>query len=1314
MQKVLTFTRIRDILLHQNKKTRLASLRFSKDFASATMRTSRRLLQSQLSLAGGGFQQQLVITYACSYVTGQISSVSSSVAQTLSSDCQQCGSEIGPQLSEYVESFTRPPCNTALQQYRTTIDQTIGGDAASADWDTPCASSCNDKIDAFASVLASYPACRTLITLIVELAAIIPAPTPSASPSASPSPSPSGCPSPAAAPQSVSPAAASQIASIILSGPTKYLCVGSNTPPKHECIQTLAVGVPAIASWAYTQSQAPNMQNTLSAAGLTIQAPPSSSASLLSWAQYVQGNDKSVAFVIEHSGDQGCNFITETLGCCLDIALGFLKIQYGSTTSTWASIVSVADYCQYDLTYVSTSNPVSACTSAPNPGVIAGAASDSSGNPAAANGSSSESYISHAWVGWLLLSLGCVVVSIAIWGAVTYFRIAMSKEDDDIEVDVYMTWMDRMVARYWAGYAHGVDDWQRKAVKSWRPSQVCEQINPWGEYPRIFTRFPPWPITGSDCKGAEWGRMRGGDQTHRHRLMVWFQACFCADTLHEAVYSPGVIAHAYLMMILCVLLLFVQKKLPQKSEFNWSSVYASKALYYMALLFIFMGLSVFFMLLRIGNNAHDPHYTSYMLPVFVGAFLLILIYGVDNGDVWNTETTCTVYCGDYISYMIAITFFIESGMLVFIGGCIMNNLLLPCSLQRRHYNFRYVKELVSNRRANSDDPQQRFEATQTAWQQAVREEDIDGDDEVTEYVTHSGEVFTDIAKFAKRCQELGLAEETIAEDISRRFRSKLLNIMADVSSIPGGGGPVQPDLYIGGRTPKHSMIDGVLAAAWPDYRHLANPHAKLKFTFDHSVPGAVVNEWLVLPVQLKAALMVVIFSTLLVVTSMQNLAMVVWDCYVFLSGRSAFDPSSKCADRDNHDRYLEFNALLSLLFGDDYSPAESYDAAKALYYSLSVGAWTTAVVVALCAINVPLGFRRVQFELREQKVQAWNCDQDEFVPYFTTYFLPAYLSYVIIGSSLLCVIVAAAVLTVTWYWLFQKFWIDFLIPFVIAFAVNFAWNNKVFRDIIFKTYVTHKGFVVHPHAFQAMELPISGFNVILTMYAGLTRIFISLIVSIVTMLRIDCAVMPKGLENLDMGFTGLTALIFLYEKHKGPIVTEFVDYLCNPAPLHGVKNFRRDLENGRIPTTPENKRKLERAEYALERRRCRQTLDSSYYDDDYDIDDAEALRPFYVARNRWHFALMMMQNPSVMRYRHFRLPRMAVVEDDDIIDIDEDGLDGLDGNMDHLEDKENPLVIELEEKNSNSPDRVQAGGTITGQGGGQVDAEAQAPHVQVI
>jgi len=310
--------------------------------------------------------------------------------------------------------------------------------------------------------------------------------------------------------------------------------------------------------------------------------------------------------------------------------------------------------------------------------------------------------------------------------------------------------------------------------------------------------------------------------------------------------------------------------------------------------------------------------------------------------------------------------------------------------------------------------------------------------------------------------------------------------------------------------------------------------------------------------------------------------------------------------------------------------------------------------------------------------------------------------------------VAAAVLTVTWYWLFQKFWIDFLIPFVIAFAVNFAWNNKVFRDIIFKTYVTHKGFVVHPHAFQAMELPISGFNVILTMYAGLTRIFISLIVSIVTMLRIDCAVMPKGLENLDMGFTGLTALIFLYEKHKGPIVTEFVDYLCNPAPLHGVKNFRRDLENGRIPTTPENKRKLERAEYALERRRCRQTLDSSYYDDDYDIDDAEALRPFYVARNRWHFALMMMQNPSVMRYRHFRLPRMAVVEDDDIIDIDEDGLDGLDGNMDHLEDKENPLVIELEEKNSNSPDRVQAGGTITGQGGGQVDAEAQAPHVQVI
>merc|ERR1711959_218636 len=110
-----------------------------------------------------------------------------------------------------------------------------------------------------------------------------------------------------------------------------------------------------------------------------------------------------------------------------------------------------------------------------------------------------------------------------------------------------------------------------------------------------------------------------------------------------------------------------------------------------------------------------------------------------------------------------------------------------------------------------------------------------------------------------------------------------------------------------------------------------------------------------------------------------------------------------------------------------------------------------------------------------------------------------------------------------------------------------------------------------------------------------------------------------------MGFNGLVSILFLYEKHKGPITTEMADYLCNPAPLHGVKHFRRDLENGKIPDTPENRTKLDRAEYALDRRRCRQELDESYWDDDYDIDDAEALRPFYVARNRWVFAVTMMQ-----------------------------------------------------------------------------------------
>ena len=50
-------------------------------------------------------------------------------------------------------------------------------------------------------------------------------------------------------------------------------------------------------------------------------------------------------------------------------------------------------------------------------------------------------------------------------------------------------------------------------------------------------------------------------------------------------------------------------------------------------------------------------------------------------------------------------------------------------------------------------------------------------------------------------------------------------------------------------------------------------------------------------------------------------------------------------------------------------------------------------------------------------------------------------------------------------------------------------------------------------------------------------------------------------------------------------------------------------------------------------------------EDIFTEEDAANLRPFYNARNRWRLALLLIQNPSLMRYRKLRLPRTSSAED---------------------------------------------------------------------
>jgi len=121
--------------------------------------------------------------------------------------------------------------------------------------------------------------------------------------------------------------------------------------------------------------------------------------------------------------------------------------------------------------------------------------------------------------------------------------------------------------------------------------------------------------------------------------------------------------------------------------------------------------------------------------------------------------------------------------------------------------------------------------------------------------------------------------------------------------------------------------------------------------------------------------------------------------------------------------------------------------------------------------------------------------------------------------------------------------------------------------------------------------------------------------------------------------------MYMYEKHAGPIISEFVDCLCHPTvPLRGIQHLRRDIDNGRVEATPERLQKLQAAEAALEKRAAMRRSDG-FRDLQatalFTEDDAAALRPFYVARNRWHFAFLLVRNPSLRKYHMMKREQQA-------------------------------------------------------------------------
>ena len=137
--------------------------------------------------------------------------------------------------------------------------------------------------------------------------------------------------------------------------------------------------------------------------------------------------------------------------------------------------------------------------------------------------------------------------------------------------------------------------------------------------------------------------------------------------------------------------------------------------------------------------------------------------------------------------------------------------------------------------------------------------------------------------------------------------------------------------------------------------------------------------------------------------------------------------------------------------------------------------------------------------------------------------------------------------------------------------------------------------------------------------------------------------MPKGLETFDYGPSGFAAIILMHEKINGPVVTEFIDAICNPPPLRGVAHLQRKIEQTPAEQRdPQQVQKLQDAIAALQKKKA--AMSNGALRTDFTEADAAALRPFTVARNRWHLALLLIMNPSLMKYRKFRLPQKSAAE----------------------------------------------------------------------
>jgi hypothetical protein len=338
----------------------------------------------------------------------------------------------------------------------------------------------------------------------------------------------------------------------------------------------------------------------------------------------------------------------------------------------------------------------------------------------------------------------------------------------------------------------------------------------------------------------------------------------------EQIWSPAVVVVSTVACVLLAIIGSLSMK-PLVVCTKDSSVFCA-SIATLARLLNLAGIGISLSILtRAGLNVYAWSWT--LLAPVVGCFMY--------SEEWITKLASTdldhAWSNDVVVNYMTMAYFI---LFTFVGvgyvGLVFQT-VLPATLVRRHYNYRYVKELCSNRRgyivmAGSSDPERKVE-----------------------YATSDGKSFTDLLAFVQSERDKGHDDDTIADGINR---AQQLHDELSKPSSSNGDAMIAADL-----SEANDLLGSVRHALVPNLSDIANPHAQIKWTFDVNVPGNFWNEYTILPIRIKASMIFTMIITLAICVVVFILEPKLAACYTSMVDGQCRPPSA--LQPQKLDLYLE-------------------------------------------------------------------------------------------------------------------------------------------------------------------------------------------------------------------------------------------------------------------------------------------------------------------------------------------------------------------------------------------------------------------------